>query len=345
MNEKNILFKILIFFRIDRIINFLNRKKLIILAYHGFTETNSSGAENYLGLHIDKEAFRRQIKYLKKNYKIITLYEAIDIIKNKKEFPKNTVVLTADDGYQSNYTLAYPVLKELSVPMTIFITTNFVDNKEFLWTDKLEFAVNNTMTERLVIIIDKIDYKLSLKDVKLKINSLEKIKRKLKQLSNDYRVSVIEEIEDKLKIKLNQDNAPELYKPLSWNEIKEMQDSGLVDIGSHTHTHLILSQCGSKQIYDELSSSKKLIAEKLQIKTKLFAYPNGQAKDFNKEVVDNLKKLGYECAVSTMYGRNNINSDLFTLKRYYSSSAMDLTEFKIILGGISSFLKKLKSKL
>ena len=43
------------------------------------------------------------------------------------------VCITFDDGYQDNYTLAYPLLKRLEVPFAVYVTTGFIDNRLPMW--------------------------------------------------------------------------------------------------------------------------------------------------------------------------------------------------------------------
>ena len=50
-------------------------------------------------------------------------------MRTKRKFPHNTVVITIDDGYQNNYTVAYPILRKYGFPATIFIITNVMDTK------------------------------------------------------------------------------------------------------------------------------------------------------------------------------------------------------------------------
>lgn len=335
---KIVLYKILIFFKIHKIFQYINKNKLIILMYHGFTDRDHLGVENYLGLHIHKEGFEGQLRYLNKNYNIISLREAIDIISNNKKIQKNSVILTMDDGYGSNYKIAYPIIKELNVPVTIFLTTSFVDEKKFLWVDRLEYVINNSSEERLVVG----DKKYNLLNVGQRLYCLQDLKMKLKKIKSDKRLKILDEIESSLKIKLNYNNSPEIYKPLSWNEIEEMQKGGLIDFGGHTHTHPILSQCNKEQIKNELLFSKNIIENNLKFKCKFFAYPNGQPEDFNDDVLRCLKDLGYKCAVTTVQGKNSIHDNLYKLKRYPVSNRKDLIEFKIILSGVSSFLNRLR---
>ncbi len=110
-----------------------------ILMYHSFD--TPAGKGNLLS--VSPEHFEQQMAFLKNNgYHVITLNELTDGLKAGRKFPHNTVVITIDDGYQNNYTYAYPVLKKYGFPATIFIATNLMDlNDAFLtWNEVLEMA-------------------------------------------------------------------------------------------------------------------------------------------------------------------------------------------------------------
>lgn len=93
-----------------------------ILMYH------SINYEKGNSLRIPKEAFKSEISYLKdKGYEFSTMKEYLWRRENKLPFSKDTIILTFDDGYKDNYTNAYPVLKELQVPGTIFVITSTTD--------------------------------------------------------------------------------------------------------------------------------------------------------------------------------------------------------------------------
>lgn len=71
---------------------------------------------------ISPDQFRRQMTLLKeKGYTTVSLKELEDYVFYGKDLPEKPLVLTFDDGYASNYTEAYPVLKELGMKATIFI--------------------------------------------------------------------------------------------------------------------------------------------------------------------------------------------------------------------------------
>jgi peptidoglycan/xylan/chitin deacetylase (PgdA/CDA1 family) len=86
---------------------------------------------------VSPENFAKQMEYIKKNgYEVITLDELVKSIKAKKPLKRNKVVITFDDGYQDNFKYAYPVLKKLGFPATIFLITDFV-GKSF--NSKMQF--------------------------------------------------------------------------------------------------------------------------------------------------------------------------------------------------------------
>jgi biofilm PGA synthesis lipoprotein PgaB len=93
--------------------------KVVVLEYHGFTPGDDSTENDWL---IPQASFREQMEYLKSNgYSVISLHHLVDHMISGSPIPNRPVVLTFDDGYLSNYALAYPVLKKLNFPATIFL--------------------------------------------------------------------------------------------------------------------------------------------------------------------------------------------------------------------------------
>lgn len=105
-----------------------------ILMYHSIDVSNGNT------LKIPKEAFRAEMQYLKESgYKFATFREYLWRMENKVPFSKNSVIVTLDDGYEDNYTNAYPVLKEFNIPATIFIITSTTDkNGAYITSSQLK---------------------------------------------------------------------------------------------------------------------------------------------------------------------------------------------------------------
>jgi peptidoglycan/xylan/chitin deacetylase (PgdA/CDA1 family) len=325
-----------------RLFQFLNRNRTIILMYHGFTDRkNRNGIENYQGKHINIELFRSQIRYITKNYNVISLDQYIDCCITGKFLPEKSVIITIDDGYKSNYTIAFPIFKEFDIPATIFLTTDFVDNKNFLWVDRLEYAINYTEAKDLQIIIGKEELYFPLATKQDKVSCDIGLRGRLKSMRLKIIEQVINETEDKLNARLSEtSNIPEIYEPLNWNEVLEMIKTSKVNFGSHTHNHLILARYDQEVIRNELSLSKKIIERETGVNTKLFCYPNGARGDFNAKSKLLIKELGYSCALTTVSGMNNEFSDLYELKRF-SVGKLDLESFAMTTSGFNHFIAQM----
>jgi peptidoglycan/xylan/chitin deacetylase (PgdA/CDA1 family) len=70
--------------------------------------------------------FRRDLIYLRRKYECITLSELCQRLRRGTPLRRRTAVVTFDDGYRDNYTVAMPVLQEVGVPATFFVSTGFI---------------------------------------------------------------------------------------------------------------------------------------------------------------------------------------------------------------------------
>ncbi len=122
---------------------------------------------------------------------------------------------------------------------------------------------------------------------------------------------------------LNSFNTP--LPMLSWRQIKEMHNSGLIDFEPHTHTHPRLTKISLESAKREILESRKIIEENLNKQCKFFAYPHGE---YNQEIVKFLKENNFKGAVITKEGLISDRDDLFKLRRNYISSSTNFPQFK-----------------
>lgn len=153
-----------------------NKHPIPVVMYHSVGIPNNNW--QWYHLTMPYTDFDSQMKWLSKlNYKTIFLEELYQYIFDNKNLPKNTCVLTFDDGYVDNWVFVYPILKKYNIKATIFVSPDFIDKRN--------------------------------------------IKRKR-----------LDQVREKNEIKTLENTG---Y--LSWNEMREMEASGLVDIQSHALTH------------------------------------------------------------------------------------------------------------
>lgn len=102
-----------------------------ILMLHRVVEQRSEGENREL--EITPEFLRRTIEtYRQQGYQFVSIDEAFDII-SKGHTKHPFVCLTFDDGYQDNYDIAYPILKQMNIPFAVYVTTGFIDNRLPMW--------------------------------------------------------------------------------------------------------------------------------------------------------------------------------------------------------------------
>jgi peptidoglycan/xylan/chitin deacetylase (PgdA/CDA1 family) len=75
----------------------------------------------------------------------------------------------------------------------------------------------------------------------------------------------------------NQSSFPHGGVPLSWSALHDLVATGLVTVGSHTHTHVLLDRADDSVVTDELDNSIGLIEDRLGVRASHFAYPKGVA--------------------------------------------------------------------
>lgn len=97
--------------------------RVSVLGYHEFSPSLPNTA-----MRIQSNKFRKQMEALRDLGKpIITMEEFIKWKKGEGTLPPQSFLITIDDGWKSVYTDAYPVLKELNFPFTIFLYKKYVD--------------------------------------------------------------------------------------------------------------------------------------------------------------------------------------------------------------------------
>ncbi len=103
-----------------------------ILVYHKVGDT----AEAYSVPPVD---FERQMRYLAdEGYTAVTLAALVDHMTAGKPLPPKPVVITLDDGYADNYTAALPILKKYGLRATVFVVTDFLDERPYLTWDEVK---------------------------------------------------------------------------------------------------------------------------------------------------------------------------------------------------------------
>ncbi|SHK45493.1 Peptidoglycan/xylan/chitin deacetylase, PgdA/CDA1 family [Selenomonas ruminantium] len=117
---------------------------------------------------------------------------------------------------------------------------------------------------------------------------------------------------------------------LTWTQINEMQDSGLIDFESHTLSHEQLDSTSPEETWNQLAGSKKALEWHLGKEIKFLAYPCGS---YDNELQQLVKKAGYQGAFTVNYGLADKGENHYILDRVpiFGCTNHTLLRFKLRL--------------
>jgi len=333
MEKKHLLAKILVNTGLLPLIgktSSLFSNKLSILAYHRIfnIETEDEFPFDPELISASTEQFKSQMVHIKKYFNPITFRHLIDHINGKTKLPKRPVIITFDDGHKDNYTHAYPILRELKIPATIFLSTGYISTDQIFWFDRVAYMIFRTKEKEICFPDDQVFIVGT--DISTRRTTTEDILRLFKTLSNENRLEYISSLEEQAKVSISNTDIA-LSSALTWEEVIEMHNNG-IEFGSHTITHPILSKLSQNELDNELANSKLEIEKKLSQSVEVIAYPVGGKNEYTEEVINKCKQLGYKLGVSYISGyESSIPHDLFRIKRLHVERYTDITYFKTML--------------
>lgn len=228
-----------------------NAIKVPILAYHNFNPTVPGS------MSITPEKFETQLKWLKENgYTVIPLKDLVSYLQNKNgSLPAKSVVITADDGWESVYTYMLPLARKYHTPVTLFIYPNTISQGAHA---------------------------------------------------------------------------------LTWDQLKELQQTGLFDIQGHTYWHPnfkqekkhLSSEDYQKLVHIQLFTSKDILEKKLGTKITLLAWPFGIYDDYLEQEA---AKAGYTMAFSIDARKANKSEKMMSQPRYMIVAGQSMKTFAAIV--------------
>lgn len=218
-----------------------------ILTYHNFNPTVPGI------MSITPEKFEHQMKWLKANgYTFIPLNDLVAYLKGEKiVLPKKSVVITADDGWESVYHYMYPIAKKYQIPVTLFIYPSVISRHIHV---------------------------------------------------------------------------------LTWNQLKELQNTGLFDIECHTYWHPNFNEEKKNQstaayerlVHVQLYRSREILENKLGKKITLLAWPYGVYDNYLRQEA---AKAGYTMAFSIDDRRTSLSENIMSEPRYMVAAKNDMKQF------------------
>jgi peptidoglycan/xylan/chitin deacetylase (PgdA/CDA1 family) len=289
--------------------------KFTILCYH---RIGTGGIPLFNGL--PPEIFERQMRFLRRRYKVISLDEMCDEMERSTR-AGNFVAVTFDDGYRDLYVHALPSLKKHRIPATIFLPAHCIESGQVPWYDKIFLALKVFSGSELELSLDR-PRRFRLDSYKARIEAAAEINGHLRTITDIARQEFCRIFEKQIVLP-----SEELAdRMLTWNQVRAMSSEG-VRFGSHTMTHPAVSQLTEGQLDTEIGQSKALLEERIGKPIKHFAFPFGKTADCGTLAGNVLLRYGYRSAATTLEGINVPGDKLYELRRVQFGEERSLSMF------------------
>ncbi len=287
---------------------------LEILLFHGVVPDNVRyEVRNYNRKHIPVSYFADFLQARGSRGAPVSMDQVLNAADRDVDLPPGAFAVTFDDGFENNVSVAAPVLREMNIPATFYVTSNFVENNTMSWIDRIEWAFEGT--ERVKLLLPWAKKSVSAASPEEKIPLLDEIRVNAKADPTLKTDDLVTSIFSQLGIdEVRSSNEP-IDKKMTWDQVAAIAAEDLFTIGGHTHTHKVLSYLSEDELAFEIDTSMDLITQAIGRRPVHYAYPEGLAYCYSPDVVEALKGRGILCCPTAIPGSNPAEIGLFDLRR------------------------------
>lgn len=291
--------------------------KLYVSMYHYTRDLLHSRYPRIKGL--DAGLFEEQLKYFSANFNVVSMEDVIEAVNKNKQLPKNSLLLTFDDGYIDNYLTAFPLLKKYGFQGSFFIPGKTIRENVLLDVNKIHFILASADINMLV---DDLKHLLDDNSKKYNLLSTEELWERYAIENRFDNKSVIfckrilqtaipEDLRNELTsilfkkyVGIPEDCfARELY--MTPDQIRIMRQNGMF-IGLHGYDHYWLANLTEEQMHRDIDKALDTMSEFIDPSGWVLNYPYGNAND---QVIDYIRSKGCVLGMSTEVRVADLDND------------------------------------
>jgi len=275
----------------------------LVLCYHNVIPETADPSDS-LGLHMPVATFVRQMHWLADTHKIVPLGELVGRISNGGSL-RGVAAVTFDDGYGGVFENAWPVLRDLGIPATVFVVAEAPGRDERFWWDDPEVRRAYSPARRQ-------DWLTTCRgDGAIIADSLASAR------SRSTRQPPLP--------------PPPWCLPATWPTITAAVRSGL-QLGVHSATHRSLPMLDERELRHEVVASREIISSRTGVTPEFFAYPYGL---WNDRVRAAVRAARYRAAFILDNGFRATTTDRWALPRVNVPARIDDAAFEAWTAGLN----------
>ena len=210
--------------------------------------------------------------------------------------------------------VAAPVMADMNIPATFYVTTDFVTHNRMSWIDRIEWAMETHSGATLKLPWDTVDFDTTPQSAIKVLNSIRSHVKSDASIDPDDFATMVQ-----MQLGYVQpvfSSADPLDKKMSWTELRDLAGGPGFTIGCHTRTHAILSFLSPSDLDLEVSGALAILKQWGGDRDAPFFLPRGfKAHRRPPTVIEALKASNIEICPTAEDGDNDVSTDPFLLKR------------------------------
>jgi peptidoglycan/xylan/chitin deacetylase (PgdA/CDA1 family) len=268
----------------------------VVLCYHNVVAAHPGGT-GAPGAHLPRDAFCRQMQWVAARYTVVPLLELVQRLVHGKSL-RRLAAVTFDDGYRGVLAHALPVVRDLGLPVTIFVVSGAAERGRPFWWDHPLPARADTPARRA---------------------------RWLHELRGDGDAILAD-------ARAGEPNAlPDDCRPATWAALAAAASAG-VTLGVHSATHRTLPRLTDAELEGELAASRAAVHQAAGAAPEVFAYPYGCWDSRTRAAV---RACGYRAAVTLDHGLVHAGADPWALPRVNVPATITRAAFAAWCAGLN----------
>lgn len=234
--------------------------------FHGVVDRRARH-QYFSSLFDDVHEFDEQIAALARHWRPVSLAEVAAARRDRRPLPPRAVHISFDDGFRNNL-VAAEILDRHRVPWTLFVVTDAVLGDFVPWYVRLANAISVSLHVR------RRDGSIAdLTDRQGKRAFAAEAKAELMSAPAHATEDVLAEILALPGMGVPDDNP---WPFMNADELRQLQSSGLVELGNHSARHVNLTRCTPAQLDAEVDGSRVRLEAALGRPVRFFSYPDGR---------------------------------------------------------------------
>jgi peptidoglycan/xylan/chitin deacetylase (PgdA/CDA1 family) len=292
----------------------------IFLTYHTLGQDDDFDAWTVVRVR----DFERQIAYLRKDYDIVSIDDAL----RQPAGDRPRVVLTFDDGHSGWLDHLLPIVEREGLPVTLYTATQHIETGQPYWFDRIMNAAQTTQAVRVDLQAQGVGiHTLGGAVGVAHWRAIGSLLEALKRQPEAARESAARAVEVQMATAPQRRFEP--LRPLTVASLQTLVKSPWVTLAAHSHDHRLLDQIDAAQARSSIERSKRKLQAWTGLPVDHFAFPNG---NHNASLAACVQALGFKSAATTQHAlQRGATQDAFSLPRVFVGRYDGLARFKLSL--------------